>query len=260
MNEPLLRAIIFFSLIFVFSIFEYLVPYRKQIQFLAKRKMINLSFGLLNLVLVRLLSVAGLVVVAIYAQNNNLGLFNLVNAPLWLVLLICLLIFDIIIYFQHRLMHLWPVLWRFHRLHHSDIEFDTTTALRFHPIEIIFSLGIKAAAILLLGAPVLVLIIFETILSSFALWSHSNLALPQSFEVYFRKVFITPSFHRIHHSIKVEETNSNYAFHLTLWDHLFKSYKDHSQVSDKNMPIGIEKFREQKDQRFSRLLLQPFDD
>lgn len=258
--EPQLRLGFFLGFIFVFSVFEYAFPYRKTVQFFAKRKLTNFSFAIINTALVRLMSATGLVTVAVYAANKQIGLFNNTNFPAGVELVLSLLVFDLLIYFQHLLMHLWSPLWRLHRLHHSDLEYDLSTALRFHPIEIGLSFIIKLIVTLLMGAPVLSVIIFEIVLSSLAIFSHSNIHIPDRLDSVLRRLIITPNFHRIHHSIRVSETNSNYAFNLTVWDFLFGTYVAKSKVPDDEMPIGIEKFRNEDEQSFSKLLLQPFAD
>lgn len=257
MNEAQIRLMVFLGTLALMSGLEFLFPYRKA-PFFSIRKLINLAFSLLNTVAIRLISATGLIAVSVYAQENSIGLWNVLEWHYSIEFMLSLLVFDLLIYTQHLVFHQVPLLWRLHRLHHTDLEYDTTTAVRFHPIEILLSFLIKALVILALGASALSIIVFEVILSSLALFSHSNIELPATFESLLRKIIITPKFHRIHHSVRVDETNSNYAFNLTLWDYVFKTYVAETKDSDQTMPIGIEKFRESKDQTLYRLLIQPF--
>lgn len=167
-------------------------------------------------------------------------------------------ILDLAIYLQHILTHKVPILWRLHRLHHSDTEFDTTTALRFHPLELFFSFFYKALIMITFQIPGVVVVVYEVILSSCALFNHSNFEFPAPIEKIVRKVIVTPGFHRIHHSSQPRETNSNYSSTLSLWDYLFRTYVDHAKANPKVMEIGLKEFRSKKEQSFLNLLKQPF--
>lgn len=169
-----------------------------------------------------------------------------------------LLVLDVAIYWQHRLLHMIPLLWRLHRVHHADTGFDTTTGVRFHPIEIVLSMAIKLGIIFLLGIPALAVLIFEILLSAGSLFTHANLYLPPGFEKRLRWLFVTPEMHRVHHSWHRDETDSNFGFHLSVWDRIFRSYRDQPRDGHTKMTIGLHEFRERKEQTLLALLLNPF--
>jgi sterol desaturase/sphingolipid hydroxylase (fatty acid hydroxylase superfamily) len=171
---------------------------------------------------------------------------------------LAVIVLDLLIYGQHVLFHAVPPLWRVHRVHHADLEFDATTGLRFHPIEISLSMVIKIAAVVLLGAAALAVLIFEVLLNATAMWSHSNLRLPGSVDRLLRYLFVTPDMHRVHHSIVPRETHSNFGFNLALWDKLFGTYRHHPEAGHEGMTIGVPQFRDKRELRLGGLLLQPF--
>lgn len=195
---------------------------------------------------------------AVVAQERGQGLFHSLSMPYWLALPLGVLLLDLAIYWQHRLLHYWPPLWRLHRMHHSDTEFDLSTAVRFHPVEIWLSMAIKVAVVLLLGIPVLAVLLFEILLNASALYTHSNLSLPPELDRRLRKLLVTPDMHRIHHSVRPHETNSNYGFALSLWDRWFGSYRAEAETNPQTMPIGIERFRSAAEQTWWQLLAQPW--
>jgi len=195
---------------------------------------------------------------AVLASERGLGLFNVVALPVVLEFALSLLLLDLAIYWQHRILHVIPVLWRMHRVHHSDLAFDATTGVRFHPFEIALSMAIKLALIALLGPPALAVLVFEILLSSGALFTHADFALPARLDRALRWLVVTPSMHRIHHSDRREETDSNYGFHLSLWDRLFRSYREAPRNPEATMTIGLGSFREPREQSLGALLLQPF--
>lgn len=168
------------------------------------------------------------------------------------------LLLDVAIYWQHRILHVVPFLWRLHRVHHADTGFDVTTGLRFHPFEIVLSMGIKLGLIFVFGIPALAVLIFELALSAGSLFTHTNIALPPRFERAMRWIFVTPDMHRIHHSVHREETNSNFGFHLSVWDRIFRSYRDMARDGQTGMSIGLHQFREPREQTLWALLLNPF--
>jgi sterol desaturase/sphingolipid hydroxylase (fatty acid hydroxylase superfamily) len=168
------------------------------------------------------------------------------------------LILDVVIYWQHRLLHAIPMLWRLHRVHHADLSIDVTTGVRFHPLEIAVSMAIKLGVIALFGIAPLAVLIFEIVLSVGSLFTHTNLYLPATFERALRWLLVTPEMHRVHHSWYPDETNSNFSFHLSLWDHVFRSYRDQPRDGHVNMTIGLSDFRSDKEQTFVSLLVNPF--
>jgi len=168
------------------------------------------------------------------------------------------LLLDVAVYWQHRVLHILPFLWRLHRVHHADVEFDVTTAVRFHPLEIVLSMAIKLGLIAVLGIPALAVLIFELALSAGSLFTHANIALPPRIDRAVRWVFVTPDMHRIHHSVHTDETDSNFGFHLSFWDRIFGSYRDYPRDDQTTMTIGLHEFRDDRDQTLWSLLLNPF--
>ncbi|NQZ04590.1 sterol desaturase family protein [Idiomarina sp.] len=212
-------------------------------------------------VLMRLVVPLGLTGIALWASEHGWGGFNQFELPLWLAVMVSMIALDLVLYWQHRLFHRVPWLWRLHRVHHADPDFDVTTGVRFHPIEMILSLAIKAATILMLGAPAAAVIIFEIILNACSLFNHGNVQLPAKLETGVRKVLITQELHRIHHSSVKRETNSNYGFSVVWWDWLFGSYTDQPHAGSDNVDIGLREFREeQRNTPFWTLLALPFKD
>jgi sterol desaturase/sphingolipid hydroxylase (fatty acid hydroxylase superfamily) len=212
----------------------------------------------LDTVVTRIIAPAGAVGVAMLAAAHGWGLFNLVASAMWLKLPVALLLLDLAIYLQHRLFHYVPVLWRFHRMHHADLDIDVTTGARFHPVEILLSLGIKSLVIVTAGPPPMAVLAFELALNATSMFNHSNVRIPSSLERLLRWLVVTPDMHRVHHSILRRETDSNFGFNLPWWDRLFRTYRAQPEAGHEGMTIGIEQFRDPKELRLSRMLTQPF--
>ena len=194
---------------------------------------------------------------AAVAQDKGWGLFNNLDLPLWLAIVVSVAMLDLAIYLQHVMFHAVPALWRLHRMHHADLEFDVTTALRFHPVEILMSMGIKMAVVAALGPPAVAVLAFEVLLNATAMFNHSNIRLPQSVDRVLRLVIVTPDMHRVHHSIEPAETNSNFGFNLPWWDRLLGTYRPQPRSGHIEMTIGIEQFRTRRDLWLDRMLVQP---
>ena len=222
----------------------------------ARRQLVNLGMAVISTAVLRL----GFPVLAVAwaVQAHGGGLFGLLAWPAWLEIAAAVLLLDAAIYWQHRLMHAVPLLWRLHRVHHCDTAFDVTTGVRFHPLEIALSMIVKLALISLLGPHPAAVLAFELLLSLGALFTHTDVALPQGLDRRLRLLFVTPSMHRIHHSTRRVETDSNYGFHLSVWDRLFRSYTIAPAEDERRMPIGLEDWREPRDQGLVPLLLNPF--
>jgi sterol desaturase/sphingolipid hydroxylase (fatty acid hydroxylase superfamily) len=263
-NEQIIRPSIFITLLVILAIAEYCYP-------LAKRQSGPLRQWSTNLVLVfasSLLLKISLPVLAVgaaqWSQSNGLGLINYVeflsseNITL-VIIFLSIILMDFIIYWQHVLMHHIPLLWRMHKVHHSEAGLDVSSAVRFHPFEMLFSMLIKIAFIVLLGIPVIAVILFEIILNAMALFNHSNLKLPQKMEWQLRKLIVTPEVHWIHHSQIVRETNSNYGFNLIVWDKLFGSYIAKPKQDYKHLQQGLTQYNHQQPLNIIRLLMLPFD-
>jgi len=193
-----------------------------------------------------------------FAESRGWGLFNALAWPAWTELLLALLVLDLAIYLQHRLFHYVPVLWRLYRLHHADLDVDMATGARFHPIEILLSLGIKFLVIVPLGASPLVVLLFEIALNATSMFNHSNVRIPSRVERGLRWLLVTPDMHRVHHSILRRETDSNFGFNLPWWDRLFGTYRHQPEAGHDAMTLGIEQFRDPKELRLHRMLGQPF--
>lgn len=219
---------------------------------------INIGLAALNMLVMRI-SVGGIAyLTASTAQAHGLGLLNQFAAPTWLAITVTLLALDFAIYGQHLLAHKWLWLWRLHQVHHTDIDMDATTAVRFHPLEILLSMAYKLVVIILIGANPLAVIAFEIILNAAATFNHSNINLPTAVDKAIRYVLVTPDMHRIHHSTRPLETDSNYGFSLSCWDRLCKTYTDQPLLAQTDMEIGLAHFRHAETLSFSRLLWLPF--
>lgn len=217
----------------------------------------NLSLVIIDTAILRLSFPILAVGLAVLAEENGWGLFNVLDPPFWLAFLVSLLALDLAIYFQHVLFHAVPVLWRLHRMHHADLEFDTTTGLRFHPVEILLSMVIKLSIVAALGPPAVAVLVFEVLLNASSLFNHANIALPSRLDRALRLVIVTPDMHRVHHSIIPSETNSNFGFNLSWWDRLLGTYRAQPRHGHEDMTIGIEQFRTRRDLWLDRMLIQP---
>lgn len=249
-----LRLTVFLGVLTVLLLLEKRLPRRQHAMQRSLRWPPNFGLVLAGSLLVMALPLATLSA-AVLAQQRGIGLFNTLSWPLWVEVLLCFLAFDLAIYAQHRLMHAWPLLWRLHRVHHSDIEFDATTALRFHPLEILLSVLWKTLLIALIGAPLLAVLIFEITLNAAAMFNHANLRVAG--DAWLRRLIVTPDMHRVHHSTHQQETDSNYGFALSCWDHLFGSYRAQPAEGHESMRIGLDQYREIPQQKLVPLLLQP---
>lgn len=257
-HEPVIRGSVFIAVLLTMVIWEIAAKRRQQSIGRRQRWPANLAIVVLDTMIVRLVFPLAAVGAAFVASARGWGLFNIVETPVWLALVLSVLILDLAIYFQHRLFHAIPWLWRLHRMHHADLEFDVTTGLRFHPLEILISMGIKLVVVTLLGAPAVSVIIFEVILNATSMFNHGNVRLPERLDRRLRLLLITPDMHRVHHSIIRRETDSNFGFSVPWWDRLFGTYIDQPTGGHLRMVIGIEQFRDPNDLRLGRMLLQPF--
>ncbi|MFT4746123.1 MAG: sterol desaturase/sphingolipid hydroxylase (fatty acid hydroxylase superfamily) [Congregibacter sp.] len=258
-NDTYIRLGFFITVLAVMILWESLRPSRKSPIGIHNRWLSNVSLIVLGVVVARLMIPAGLAAVAIYAQNNNLGIYNHISMTLWLTVPISVVLFDCLIYWQHRLLHHIPIFWRIHRVHHADPHLDASTGLRFHPLEIALSLVVKIAAVLILGAPVLAILIFEISLNATSIFTHSNIKLPVKLDKLLRTLIVTQTMHRIHHSQVVSETDSNFGFNLSIWDKLFGSYIEEGQNGDDGIKLGLKEYSSpQTNTSLKALLLMPF--
>jgi len=259
-HEPALRLGCFAGIFAAMALWELLAPRRRQIFGRGQRWPSNIGVVVLDTLLVRLVFPTAAVGVALLAEAHGGGLLHALNAPAWLSIVSSVILLDLAIYLQHVLFHAVPVLWRLHRMHHADLEFDVTTGARFHPIEILLSMGIKLGVVAALGAPAVAVLIFEVLLNATSMFNHGNVRLPQRIDRVLRWIVVTPDMHRVHHSAVARETNSNFGFNLPWWDRLCGTYRAQPAAGHEGMTIGIEQFRDPRELRLDRMLLQPFRD
>lgn len=258
-NEKHIRAGFFFGLLAIMGLWEVLAPARMLTVSKLLRWSNNLGLVFLNIFIVRLIFPAAAMGVAAFAAAQGWGLMNYYTLPLGISIVLTVVALDFIIYLQHVLVHAVPILWRLHRVHHADLDYDVTTGARFHTIEILLSMLIKFAAIVVLGAPVVAVIIFEVILNGMAMFNHANIRLPAGLDKVLRWLVVTPDMHRVHHSIEDDEANSNFGFNLSCWDRLFGTYREQPRKGHTGMAIGIRTFREPKQASWiTGMLAMPF--
>lgn len=258
-NEPVIRLLCFGGVFILLALGEIVAPRRRLTVLKATRWSNNISLVLINNLLLRLLFPAAAIGVAAFALQQQWGLFYYFTLPSLFIIVGSIIILDLAIYLQHIMFHAIPILWRLHRIHHADLDFDLTTGIRFHPFEIIISLLIKFAVILLFGIPILAVILFEILLNATSLFNHSNLALPKKLDSVLRCLLVTPDMHRVHHSVRVGEANSNFGFNLSGWDRLLGTYRAQPKLGHQGMTIGITTHRKSKQVTWlPGILLLPF--
>lgn len=242
-TETAFRFGCFASVFLMMGLAEFVMPRRRRTASKLIRWSSNLALVGINAVAVRLLLPVGAVGIAMLAEQRGWGLINNVSLPKWVAVLVSVVVLDFVIYLQHVVFHAVPVLWRLHMVHHADLDFDVTTGLRFHTLEILVSMGIKLAAVCVLGAPPAAVLAFEVLLNATSIFSHSNLRLPLWLDRVLRLVVVTPDMHRVHHSVVVRETNSNFGFNLPWWDFLLGTYRAQPADGHEGMTIGLSQFR-----------------
>lgn len=257
-NEPVIRLAAFVSVFIVMAVWELIAPRRSQGIGRRTRWPSNVGVVALDTFLVRILFPTTAVGLALFAEAKGFGLFNVWQVPHVLAVAFSVVFLDFVIYLQHVLFHAVPGLWRLHRMHHADLEIDLTTGARFHPVEILMSMLIKFAVIGALGAPAIAVLIFEVLLNATAMFNHSNVHLPERLDRVLRLLVVTPDMHRVHHSVVVRETNSNFGFNLPWWDWMFGTYRAQPEAGHEGMTIGVKEIRDPAEQRLDRMLTQPF--
>ncbi len=256
--EAAIRSVIFISVLAIMTLWEYHDPRRTLTESKPHRWAINLGLTLFNSALLWLTFGAIVLSTAVFAGNHGWGLFNYVNLPVPVEMVFGILLFDFAIYVQHILSHALPVFWRLHRVHHTDLNFDVTTGLRFHPLEIFLSLIYKVCVVIVLGVHPVAAVVFEIILNAASLFNHGNVNIPIKMDRWLRFVLVTPDMHRIHHSSIVDETNSNFGFSISIWDRLCGTYLQTPVRSQLDMELGLQEYRQQTELEFFHLLLLPF--
>jgi len=259
-DEPLIRLVSFAGIFAAMAVWEMLAPRRDQKLGRGTRWPSNIGIVVLDTVLVRLVFTTTAVGLALVAEGRGWGLLHALDLPAWASVPLAVAALDFAIYLQHVLFHAVPALWRLHRMHHADLDIDVTTGARFHPIEILLSMGIKLGVVAALGTPAVAVLAFEVLLNATSMFNHSNVRMPIRLDRVLRWIVVTPDMHRVHHSIVARETNSNFGFNLPWWDRLFGTYRDQPAAGHETMTIGIEQFREPAEQRLDRMLTLPFRD
>ena len=257
--ESLLRLGSFGAVFITMAVWELRRPRRRLLLGKLQRWGHNLGLFLINTLVVRILFPTAALGFALSAQSLNFGLFNWLDWPYWIEVVLAVLLLDLAIYAQHLAMHHVPMLWRLHRVHHADLDIDLTTGSRFHTVEILLSMLIKWGVILLLGPAVFAVLIFEILLNGMAVFNHSNVSLPKTLDRLVRGLLVTPDMHRVHHSVERFETDSNFGFNLSLWDRLFRTYRDQPRMGHDDMVIGLPEFRDPAQvDRLPGMLALPF--
>jgi len=258
-NEPAIRLGFFLGVFAVIGFWELLAPRRVLTVSKTLRWTSNLGLVVLDTALLRLIFPLAGVGLAAFCAKNGWGILNHFTVPFWVAVPLAVIALDFVIWLQHVMVHAVPLLWRLHRVHHADLDYDVTTGARFHPLEIVLSMLIKLATIVVLGPPVVAVVIFEVLLNATAMFNHGNIGLPARLDRILRWVVVTPDMHRVHHSIEDDETNSNFGFNLPWWDRLFGTYRDQPRAGQTGMTIGI---RDHGDPRevscLDGMLLLPF--
>lgn len=257
-SESLLRAGVFVLVFVAMAAWELRAPRRAQQMPRRARWPSNLGVAVLNTVLVRVLFPLTAVAWAATVTRDGGGALHGLPVPSWVAVVLALALLDLVIYLQHRLLHAVPLLWRLHRMHHADTEFDVTNGLRFHPLEILLSMLIKFAAIAAIGAPALAVLVFEIVLNASSIFNHANVRMPAGLDRILRWFVVTPDMHRVHHSVVRQETDSNFGFNLPWWDRWFGTYRAQPQAGHVGMRIGLSEFRGPRWLRLDNMLRQPF--
>jgi sterol desaturase/sphingolipid hydroxylase (fatty acid hydroxylase superfamily) len=257
-TENAIRLGFFFLTFALVALWELRAPRRGLTTSKKVRWVSNLGITFMNPLLVRLLFPVLAVNMAVKAQQRGWGLLNHFDLPYWLDIVVGIMVLDLVIYLQHVMFHAIPILWRLHMVHHADLDYDLTTGLRFHPIEIILSMGIKLSVVVIFGLPAVAVLIFEVILNGAAMFNHGNIRLPLKIDRILRYFIVTPDMHRVHHSVIIRETNSNYGFNLPWWDRLFGTYCNQPAKGHAGMTIGLTQFRDSGKLTLPWLLILPF--
>ncbi|MDF1608774.1 sterol desaturase family protein [Hoeflea sp. YIM 152468] len=248
LSEPVLRLLAFSTIFITLAAVELLAPRLERDEMRgalkSRRWVTNVAMVVLSSVALRILFPLAAVGTALWAHSNGLGLFAMLGLPVWMAGVLAFIILDFAVWLEHLVSHKWPWLWRIHRMHHADTGFDLTTALRFHPLEIVLSMLWKAAVIIALGAPAVAVLVFEIVLNGAAMFNHANIKLPRAVDAVLRLVVVTPDMHRIHHSTDRRETDSNYGFNLAIWDRMFSTYTQTPRRGDTGIEIGLSEWRD----------------
>jgi sterol desaturase/sphingolipid hydroxylase (fatty acid hydroxylase superfamily) len=257
-TETAIRTGCFAGVLFVMALGEIFAPRRQNRAHKLVRWISNLGLVALSTVAIRVILPLGAAGVAMLVQERGWGVLNVITLPDWAEILIAVAVLDFVIYLQHVLLHAVPALWRLHMVHHADLDFDVTTGVRFHTLEILLSMGVKLAAVAVIGPAPIAVVAFEILLNATSMFSHSNVRFPLWLDRILRLIVVTPDMHRVHHSDIVSETNSNYGFNLPWWDFLLGTYRDQPAAGHEDMTIGLRQFRDNRMERLDWMLILPF--
>jgi sterol desaturase/sphingolipid hydroxylase (fatty acid hydroxylase superfamily) len=255
--EPLLRLGSFLAVFTLMALWELASPRRSPQFSRVKRWPHNIGLLLIDVAVLRIVAPGAAIAVAVAGEANGWGMLNAPSLPAWLTIPLAVVFLDLVVYFQHVTFHAVPALWRLHRVHHTDLEFDVTTGTRFHPVEILLSTGLKCAAVAAIGAPAFAVLVFEILLNVTAVFNHSNVRIPLVVDRALRWLVVTPDMHRVHHSVLHNESSSNFGFNAPWWDRMFGTYRAQPANGHEAMIIGVDAFRTPEDLRLDRLLIQP---
>ncbi|MFB3146432.1 MAG: sterol desaturase family protein [Nitrospirales bacterium] len=256
--DLIIRISAFVGIFAVMAVWEMMAPRRQWNTAKAKRWVVNLAIVGFNSLLTRVLFASGALGAAILAGQGEVGLFNQLNWPWWAELIIAVVVLDLVVYIQHVLMHAVPILWRLHMVHHSDLDVDVTTGVRFHPIEIALSMFIKIGAVILIGVSPTAVLMFEVMLNATSMFNHSNVRIPVQVDRMLRWIVVTPDMHRVHHSVIPRETNRNFGFNLSWWDRVLGTYLRDPSKGHEYMTIGLEQYRDPTRLTWLGLVALPF--
>jgi sterol desaturase/sphingolipid hydroxylase (fatty acid hydroxylase superfamily) len=257
-HEATIRLAFFFGILLLVGLIEIIVPRRPLTTSKASRWFGNLGVVFISSALVRVVFPITAVQLAFWVDQKGWGMFNAFDLPYGLAVILSIILLDFVVYLQHVMFHAIPTLWRLHMMHHADMDYDLTTGIRFHPIEILISMVIKFGAIVLLGAPALAVVLFEIILNGMAMFNHGNFYIPLGLDRVLRWFVVTPDMHRVHHSVFPNETNSNYGFNLSWWDRIMGTYRAQPRLGQKEMTIGLNQFRDPSRLTLPWMLIMPF--
>lgn len=257
-GEQIIRLVFFFGVLAVVAAWEAIAPRRQLTDNKGRRWLTNLSLIVIDTAVVRFFLPVLPVGMALVAQQHGWGILNVIALPTWIKTILAVVALDLVIYLQHVLFHFLPIMWRLHRMHHTDLDIDVTTGSRFHPIEILISMGIKVATVSLIGTPAVAVVVFEVALNATSQFNHGNIRIRDTLDRWLRLFVVTPDMHRVHHSIIPRETNSNFGFNLPWWDRLCGTYRPQPEQGHMAMTIGLKEFRDPATLNLPRLLIQPF--
>lgn len=246
-HESTIRLSCFAGTLATMTVWEAFAPRRKSTISKGIRWINNIALMVLYTVMLRLIFPVAAVGIASYSHSQGWGVLNVIELPFTVSVMMAIAVMDFIIWLQHVVFHLVPAFWRLHRVHHADLDYDVTTGIRFHPLEILLSMVIKFAAIALLGPPVLAILLFEILLNITSMFNHGNVTVPKSIDRVVRFVLVTPDMHRVHHSVDDKESNCNFGFNSPWWDRLFRTYQDQPKFGHQGMTIGLTEFQKPRD-------------